>query len=75
VPGRSRQRNDGQPGIDFDGGAAANGGVAIAGVDPQCTQPWLNSETKKSCGLGAELVFVFAALRASGRTAARVARS
>jgi hypothetical protein len=67
--------NDGQPGIDFDGGAAANGGVAIAGVDPQCTQPWLNSETKKSCGLGAELVFVFAALRASGRMAARVARS
>ena len=66
--------NDGQPGIDFDGGAAANGGVAIAGMDPQCTQAWRNIEKQKSCGLGAELVFAFAALRAGRRKAARVSR-
>jgi len=32
--------NDGQPGIDFDGGASVNGGVPIDVADPECNQPW-----------------------------------
>ena len=45
--------DDGRTGIDFDGGAAANGGVALDVPDPQCTSPW--ARERASCGLGAEL--------------------
>jgi hypothetical protein len=42
--------NDGETGIDFDGGAAANGGVALDVPDPQCAgQPW-SSRARASCG-------------------------
>jgi hypothetical protein len=50
--------NDGATGIDFDGGAAANGGVALDVPDPQCTAPW-NAE-RAGCGLGAELTLLCA---------------
>jgi hypothetical protein len=47
--------NDNQTGIDFDGGASVNGGIAIDVPDPQCAgMPWRNTEA--ACGLGAELV-------------------
>ena len=63
--------NDGASGIDFDGGAAANGGVAIASPDPQCTQAWRTREAAPACGFGAELAFVFAGLHAAQRRLAR----
>ena len=51
--------NDGQPGTDFDGGVSVLGvgNGDPAGSDPQCTQPWLGSESPPpvSCGLGPEL--------------------
>jgi hypothetical protein len=49
--------NDGQPGIDFDGGASVNGGTPLDGADPHCTQPW--KKERPGCGLlGAELGLV-----------------
>jgi hypothetical protein len=39
--------NDGQPGIDFDGGASVNGGVPIDAADPECNQPWGDREAMK----------------------------
>ena len=48
--------NDGDGNFDFDGGASANHGVALGPLDPQCTQPWRNTERPNACGLGAELV-------------------
>jgi spore coat protein A len=61
--------NDGQTGIDFDGGASRNGGVPISTPDPQCTAAWVNQEAVTSsgggCGLGPELLLLapLAALR------------
>jgi hypothetical protein len=49
--------NDGDGGIDFDGGASANGGVPIGPADAQCTKPYRSSE-KTGCGLGVELAAV-----------------
>lgn len=63
--------NGGSPGIDFDGGAAANGGVALGAPDPHCTQPWIRHEATPSCGLGAELALVFGALGFRRRRGAR----
>jgi hypothetical protein len=48
--------NDGQFGIDFDGGASLNGGVPIAPPDPQCTAAWVAKERPGGCGLGFEIV-------------------
>jgi hypothetical protein len=63
--------NDGQIGIDFDGGAAANGGVALDVPDPQCTAPW-RTERRSACGLGAELVILAGlSLRRADRTSRR----
>jgi len=47
--------NDGDGGIDFDGGAAANHGVALGPPDPQCNKPYRTDERPNACGLGAEL--------------------
>jgi hypothetical protein len=65
--------NDGQTGIDFDGGASANGGVALDIADPQCTAPWVNSEAPPSppssgCGLGPELLLLLVPLLAARRS-------
>ena len=63
--------DDGATGIDFDGGAAANGGVALDVPDPQCTTPW-RSERARSCGIGAELVAALGLLSTRlGRPTAR----
>jgi len=50
--------NDGQFGIDFDGGASVTGVPGPA--DPQCAgRPWWNQEAKSStCGLGFEAVLL-----------------
>jgi hypothetical protein len=56
--------NDGQAGIDFDGGASVNGGVPIAAPDPQCTAAWRNKEASTGCGIGFELALVLPALAA-----------
>jgi hypothetical protein len=53
--------NDGQAGIDFDGGASLHGGVPIAAPDPQCTTAWSNREAA-GCGLGVELLALAAFL-------------
>jgi spore coat protein A len=53
--------NDGQPGIDFDGGASRNGGVPLAAPDPQCTAAWVTSEApppSTGCGVGPELLLL-----------------
>jgi hypothetical protein len=58
--------NDGQPGIDFDGGASVNGGVPIDVADPECNQPWKDWEAVKpvlhlegwGCGIGPELALL-----------------
>jgi spore coat protein A len=54
--------NDGQTGIDFDGGASVNDGVPISVPDPQCSAAWRNRESKPRCGLGWELGVVMALL-------------
>jgi hypothetical protein len=64
--------NDSDGKFDFDGGASANGGVALGLPDPQCTAPHRNKETPNSCGLGVEIVPALALLRAVRR---RVRRS
>jgi spore coat protein A len=59
--------NDGQVGIDFDGGASVNGGVPLAAPDPQCTAAWVNREaaqTGTGCGIGPELALLVPALAA-----------
>jgi len=53
------ENNDLQPGIDYDGGAAANGGVPLDAPDPDCSVPWTRSESRinpPGCGLGGELI-------------------
>jgi hypothetical protein len=62
--------NDGQPGIDFDGGASVNGGVPIGAPDPQCTGPFLDREaasTSVGCGIGPELLGLVPLLLAARR--------
>jgi cysteine-rich repeat protein len=62
--------NDGQPGIDFDGGASVNGGVPLASPDPQCTAAWVNREAAQNtvgCGIGPELALLVPALAALRR--------
>jgi len=54
--------DDGDGQIDFDGGAAANGGIPLAPSDGACGSAHSNSEVG-SCGLGAELVGVLWVLR------------
>lgn len=57
------QDNDGDGKIDFDGGAWFNGGVPLTAPDPQCVgRPGRDRETPDSCGLGAELALLLAAL-------------
>jgi hypothetical protein len=53
------QDNDGDTLIDFDGGLSALGYVA-ADPDPNCPNPYKNSETASSstCGLGVELTLL-----------------
>jgi hypothetical protein len=70
--------NDGEFGIDFDGGASANGGVAVDFADRGCDSPTDDEEWTPivgvGCGLGPELGIVGLALllgrrRARGRVA------
>ena len=64
--------NEGDGRIDFDGGASANGGVAIGAPDPACTTPYRTSEkARPMCGFGAELAF---ALPLVGWLGARIRR-
>ncbi len=58
--------NDGAPGTDFDGGESilGVGNGDPNGADPECVQPYRNSEAPSSrCGLGAELAFALLAFR------------
>ena len=76
--------NDGSIGTDFDGGVSVLG-VGHGdpnGPDPQCTAPWINTETASlgsgGCGAGPELVPALAALAwlaRRGRRGADAARS
>jgi hypothetical protein len=51
--------NDLDTKIDFDGGAALNGGVPLAEIDPQCAgKPHRNREQPNGCGDGEELAFL-----------------
>ena len=64
--------NDGRPGVDFDGGASAHGGVAIDVPDPHCTTPYRRTETAPPlCGFGAEVAFVLGGLALARRRIAR----
>jgi len=67
--------NDGAIGVDFDGGAAANGGVPLDVPDPQCTSPWRGE--RGGCGLGVEIACALLALRTlqAGRVPAGGVRS
>jgi subtilisin family serine protease len=76
IPGENGLDDDGDGLIDFDGGASANGGVAIAEPDPGCTTAWSRSETPATprCGIGFELALLmppllwrFARRRGPGR--------
>jgi hypothetical protein len=59
-------------GIDFDGGASQNGGVAIAARDPQCTMPWQrNEQPRRSCGLGFEVAPFLLGLHSASRRVRR----
>jgi hypothetical protein len=65
--------DDGQPGVDFDGGAS----LGLSGAaDPQCTSSSLNSETPPlppgpACGLGPELAALLPLLEALRRRRGR----
>ncbi len=53
--------NDGQVGIDFDGGASVNGGVPLDVPDPQCTSAGKDREAAprgSGCGIGPELLLL-----------------
>jgi hypothetical protein len=54
--------NDGDGHIDFDGGAAANGGVPLGDLDPQCATPSSGEHPSTPCGIGAELSLAVGAL-------------
>lgn len=57
--------NDGQLGIDFDGGASLNGGTPIDVPDPQCfnaTRDREGSQPSAGCGIGPELALLLPAL-------------
>jgi hypothetical protein len=57
--------NDGQVGIDFDGGASLNGGVPIDVADPNCLSFADNREAVQSgggCGMGPELALLLPGL-------------
>jgi hypothetical protein len=58
--------NDGDGKFDFDGGASANGGVALGEPDPQCGGVAWRTKEAASCGIGAELVGVLLLLRFAG---------
>jgi len=58
-------------GIDFDGGASQNGGVAIAVPDSQCSAPWQRRESPQSCGLGFEMAPLLAGIGYAMRRARR----
>jgi hypothetical protein len=59
--------NDSDGKFDFDGGASANGGVALGLPDPHCTTPHRNKESANSCGLGGEILFALPLLGALRR--------
>jgi cysteine-rich repeat protein len=67
--------DDGAAGVDYDGGASFNGGVALGPADSDCAgKPQRDKEIAlPACGLGAELLlFAPAYVRLRRRTASRV---
>jgi len=55
--------DDGDGGIDFDGGASHNGGAPLAAPDADCVgRPHRSRETRDACGIGAELALLLPAL-------------
>ena len=69
--------NDLATGIDFDGGASANGGVTLDVADPQCTAPHAASEAPPApgCGIGPELALLVPLLSSLRRRSVAGARS
>jgi hypothetical protein len=66
--------NDGDGGIDFDGGVLANGG-APGPVDEQCSGPGDNREMRPlTCGLGAEVALILPVIAWLRRSRLRAAR-
>jgi hypothetical protein len=63
--------DDGDGKIDFDGGAAANGGVPLGPPDPQCTIAYRTLERPPTgCGIGIELALALPLLAALRRSRA-----
>lgn len=62
--------DDGDGRVDHDGGAAYNGGIAFAPIDPQCAGKPFRKREAASCGLGAELVVALSFWRTRRRRAA-----
>jgi cysteine-rich repeat protein len=77
------KNNDGQAGIDFDGGASLDldpvdglidvefnpATPPVGGPDPQCSVAWRNKEKASACGLGFELALLLPLLARRRRAA------
>ena len=59
--------NDADGGFDFDGGASANGGIALGPPDPHCYAAWRSTERRLHCGLGFEVALLLSGWRILSR--------